>query len=293
MLANGEKVPPVDMELAIQLDPLLEQVLVVGEGKPYLGALVVLDMEEWFRIAGRPRASSTDPAGEKREKAEKFVARAHRRAVHAFPGYAQVRKVALLTEQAGRSTTVCSRRPSSPSATSSSSATRTGWPTSTRAHGALEALCPRRIGVEFKRPFEIPHSHDRPLPNDEQPVLRIIPMPADTNAHGTIFGGWVMAQVDLAGSVPAVERAAGPVVTVAVNSFLFKEPVFVGDLVSFYARVVEGRPHVHHRGRRGLRAARARRTQRGREGHRSPAHLRRHRCRPPPPPGARRRPERA
>ena len=77
------------------------------------------------------------------------------------------------------------------------------------------------------------------LPANEQPVLRIIPMPADTNAHGTIFGGWVMAQVDLAGSVPAVERAAGPVVTVAVNSFLFKEPVFVGDLVSFYARVAK------------------------------------------------------
>jgi acyl-CoA thioesterase YciA len=72
-----------------------------------------------------------------------------------------------------------------------------------------------------------------------QPVLRIIPMPADTNAHGTIFGGWVMAQVDLAGSVPAVERADGPVVTLAVNSFLFRQPVFVGDLVSVYARVVK------------------------------------------------------
>ena len=77
------------------------------------------------------------------------------------------------------------------------------------------------------------------LPQGEQPVLRIIPMPADTNAHGTIFGGWVMAQVDLAGSVPAYDRAQGPVVTLAVNSFLFKEPVFVGDLVSFYARVVK------------------------------------------------------
>jgi acyl-CoA thioesterase YciA len=75
------------------------------------------------------------------------------------------------------------------------------------------------------------------LPAGEQPVLRIIPMPADTNAHGTIFGGWVMAQVDLAGSVPAVERARGAVVTVAVNSFSFKEAVYVGDLVSFYARV--------------------------------------------------------
>ena len=77
------------------------------------------------------------------------------------------------------------------------------------------------------------------LPEGEQPVLRIVPMPADTNAHGTIFGGWVMAQVDIAGSIPAWERAQGPVVTVAVNSFVFKEAVFVGDLVSFYARVVK------------------------------------------------------
>ena len=77
------------------------------------------------------------------------------------------------------------------------------------------------------------------LPAGEMPVLRIVPMPADTNAHGTIFGGWVMAQVDIAGSIPAWERAQGPVVTVAVNSFVFKEPVFVGDLVSFYARVLK------------------------------------------------------
>ena len=77
------------------------------------------------------------------------------------------------------------------------------------------------------------------LPADEQPVLRIVPMPADTNAHGPIFGGWVMSQVDIAGSIPAWERAQGSVVTVAVNSFVFKEPVFVGDLVSFYARVVK------------------------------------------------------
>ena len=75
------------------------------------------------------------------------------------------------------------------------------------------------------------------LPEGEQPVLRIVPMPADTNAHGTIFGGWVMAQVDIAGSIPAWERAQGPVVTVAVNSFVFKEAVYVGDLVSFYARI--------------------------------------------------------
>ncbi|MGE5098236.1 MAG: acyl-CoA thioesterase [Betaproteobacteria bacterium] len=76
------------------------------------------------------------------------------------------------------------------------------------------------------------------LPDGEQPVLRIMPMPADTNAHGTIFGGWVMSQVDIAGGVVASERAEGGVVTVAVNSFVFQEPVFVGDLVSFYARVL-------------------------------------------------------
>ena len=77
------------------------------------------------------------------------------------------------------------------------------------------------------------------LPEREQPVLRIVPMPADTNAHGTIFGGWVMSQVDVAGSIPAWERAQGRIVTVAVNSFVFQEPVFVGDVVSFYARVLK------------------------------------------------------
>ena len=101
------------------------------------------------------------------------------------------------------------------------------------------------------------------LPADEQPVLRIVPMPADTNAHGTIFGGWVMSQVDIAGSIPAWERARGPVVTVAVNSFIFKEPVFVGDVVSFYARVKKvGRTSITvdvevfaQRGRHGGREA--------------------------------------
>jgi acyl-CoA thioesterase YciA len=101
------------------------------------------------------------------------------------------------------------------------------------------------------------------LPENEQPVLRIVPMPADTNAHGTIFGGWVMAQVDIAGSIPAWDRAQGPVVTVAVNSFVFKEPVFVGDVVSFYARVLKvGRTSItvdvevfSQRGRSGSREA--------------------------------------
>ena len=72
-----------------------------------------------------------------------------------------------------------------------------------------------------------------------EPVLRVMPMPADMNGNGDIFGGWVMAQVDLAGSVPAMRRARGRIATVAVNSFLFKQPISVGDLVSFYAEVVK------------------------------------------------------
>ncbi|MEC5387471.1 acyl-CoA thioesterase [Uliginosibacterium sp. H3] len=75
------------------------------------------------------------------------------------------------------------------------------------------------------------------LPNHE-PVLRVIPMPKDLNASGDVFGGWIMAHVDLAASIPAVRRARGRVVTVAVNAFVFKEPVFKSDLVSFYAHII-------------------------------------------------------
>jgi len=77
------------------------------------------------------------------------------------------------------------------------------------------------------------------LPPGKNPALRVVPMPADANVHGDVFGGWIMSQVDMAGSIPAVERAQGRVATVAVNSFLFKYPVFVGDLVSFYADIVK------------------------------------------------------
>jgi acyl-CoA thioesterase YciA len=75
------------------------------------------------------------------------------------------------------------------------------------------------------------------LPSEE-PMLRLVPMPADANAYGDVFGGWIMAQVDLAGGIAAARRAQGRTATVAVTSFVFKEPVFVGDLVSFYARIV-------------------------------------------------------
>ena len=80
-------------------------------------------------------------------------------------------------------------------------------------------------------------------------------MPADANQHGDIFGGWIMSQVDIAGGVLAAQRARGRVATVAVNSFMFKQPVLIGDVVSFYSTIVKRRPDVDHRRRRGLRAA--------------------------------------
>ncbi|MFO7579085.1 acyl-CoA thioesterase [Nitrosomonas halophila] len=90
----------------------------------------------------------------------------------------------------------------------------------------------------------MPALHNHPdlhvsLPSDQEPILRTVPMPSDTNHAGDIFGGWIMAQVDLAGSIPAIRRARGRVATVAVNSFVFKHPVLVGDLVSFYGQIVK------------------------------------------------------
>jgi acyl-CoA thioesterase YciA len=76
------------------------------------------------------------------------------------------------------------------------------------------------------------------LPRDREPMLRVVPMPADANSTGDIFGGWIMSQVDIAGAIPASRLARGRVATVAVNSFVFKQPVLIGDVVSFYAKVV-------------------------------------------------------
>ena len=81
-------------------------------------------------------------------------------------------------------------------------------------------------------------NHLAQLP-DKQPALRVMPMPADVNQNGDVFGGWIMALVDVAGAIPAMKRARGRVATVSVNSFLFKQPVSVGDVVSFFAEVVE------------------------------------------------------
>ena len=75
------------------------------------------------------------------------------------------------------------------------------------------------------------------LPDGAELVMRVMPMPADTNPNGDIFGGWLMARVDQAGAVLPARIARGRIATVAVNQFLFKQPVSVGDLLSFYARV--------------------------------------------------------
>src|SRR5660397_74652 len=75
------------------------------------------------------------------------------------------------------------------------------------------------------------------LPTDEELVLKVIPMPGDCNANGDIFGGWVMAHVDLAGAVVPVRYAGGRMATVAVNEFVFKHPVRVGDILSFFAKL--------------------------------------------------------
>ena len=76
------------------------------------------------------------------------------------------------------------------------------------------------------------------LPTDEELVLKVIPMPADSNANGDIFGGWVMAQVDLAGAVVPARYAGGRMATVAVKEFVFKQPVRVGDILSFFAKMI-------------------------------------------------------
>ena len=87
--------------------------------------------------------------------------------------------------------------------------------------------------ADEKQPVQLPAG---------QPALRVMPMPPDLNPSGDVFGGWIMAMVDIAGSVEARKIARGRVTTVAVNSFVFKQPVSVGDLVSFYDEVV----HIGH-----------------------------------------------
>ena len=87
-------------------------------------------------------------------------------------------------------------------------------------------------------PSHPPALSPQSLPTDGgELVLRVMPLPADVNANGDIFGGWIMAQVDLAGAVLPSRVAKGRIATVAVNQFIFKQPVSMGDLLSFYARI--------------------------------------------------------
>lgn len=83
------------------------------------------------------------------------------------------------------------------------------------------------------------HPIEEHKPGERQLAIRVLAMPADANAFGDIFGGWLMSQVDIAGSTVACEVAQGRVVTVAVNNFEFLKPVLVGDLVSCYSEVIK------------------------------------------------------
>jgi acyl-CoA thioesterase YciA len=73
----------------------------------------------------------------------------------------------------------------------------------------------------------------------EEPALRAVAMPADANPHGDIFGGWLLSQMDLAGTVVATRRAKGRTVTVAITAMTFHRPVFIGDEVSCYAKIIK------------------------------------------------------
>jgi len=84
----------------------------------------------------------------------------------------------------------------------------------------------------------VPQPPRTQLPTDRELVMRVMPMPADANGNGDIFGGWIMAQVDLAGAVLPMRIARGRIATVAVNEFIFKQAVSVGDLLSFYGKVM-------------------------------------------------------
>lgn len=98
VLGNGEKVPPVDMELAIQLDPLFEQVLIYGEAQPYLTALAVLNDDEWARFAEENKLPPK-LEGDNKDKAEKVIVKRLAGQIKQFPGYAQVRKITVVPEK--------------------------------------------------------------------------------------------------------------------------------------------------------------------------------------------------
>ena len=86
-------------------------------------------------------------------------------------------------------------------------------------------------------PLQLPDDRRGDRQDDRQLVMRVMPMPSDMNGNGDIFGGWIMAQVDVAGAVLPARIAKGRIATVAVNQFIFKQAVSMSDLLSFYAKV--------------------------------------------------------
>jgi long-chain acyl-CoA synthetase len=98
VMSNGEKVPPVDMETAILRDPLFEQVMVLGEGKPFLTVFLVLNKDQWTKVAAE---NGLDPNSERvmcGEQAKNLALVRVQRQIKSFPGYAQVHRVAILTQ---------------------------------------------------------------------------------------------------------------------------------------------------------------------------------------------------
>lgn len=98
VLSNGEKIPPADMEMAIALDPYIEQVMVVGEGRPYLTALVVLNEESWPALAAEHGLSPDDHASLEYKKLHADILKRIKSSLSDFPGYAKIRQVRLMLE---------------------------------------------------------------------------------------------------------------------------------------------------------------------------------------------------
>jgi len=98
VLANGEKVPPADMEMAIALDPLFEQVMVIGDSRPYLSAIVVLNPEQWQLKARALQLDPDDPAALRQESVEQALCSKLATRLTEFPGYAQVHRVTCTLE---------------------------------------------------------------------------------------------------------------------------------------------------------------------------------------------------
>jgi long-chain acyl-CoA synthetase len=98
VLANGEKIPPTDMEMAICMDNLFEQAMVIGDNRPFLAALLVLDREQWTRLAKQLRLDPDDPQACDHQQVREVVRERVAKRINAFPGYARIRDISCLLE---------------------------------------------------------------------------------------------------------------------------------------------------------------------------------------------------